>query len=55
VAPIVLTAHDVAAAAGATVVSGGSRSFDSFSIDSRTLAPGQCFIALKGDRFDGAA
>jgi UDP-N-acetylmuramoyl-tripeptide--D-alanyl-D-alanine ligase len=55
VAPIVLTAHEVAAAAGATVASGGDRSLESFSIDSRTLAPGQCFIALKGDRFDGVA
>jgi UDP-N-acetylmuramoyl-tripeptide--D-alanyl-D-alanine ligase len=55
VAPIVLSARDVAAGAGATVLAGADRVLESFSIDSRTLAAGQCFIALKGERFDGAA
>jgi UDP-N-acetylmuramoyl-tripeptide--D-alanyl-D-alanine ligase len=37
------------------VVSGATQRLERFSIDSRTLAPGQFFIALQGDRFDGAA
>ncbi len=28
---------------------------DSFSTDSRTIQPGQCFIGIKGDNFDGNA
>lgn len=52
--PLVLTAVEAAEAAGATVVAGGSRPLESFSIDSRSIAPGQFFVALKGDRFDGA-
>jgi UDP-N-acetylmuramoyl-tripeptide--D-alanyl-D-alanine ligase len=54
-APLVLTAADVAAATGATVVAPGTRAIESFSIDSRRLAPGQFFVALSGERFDGAA
>jgi UDP-N-acetylmuramoyl-tripeptide--D-alanyl-D-alanine ligase len=53
--PIVLTAAGIAAATGATVLAGGSRPIESFSIDSRRLAPGQFFIALRGERFDGTA
>ena len=53
-APIVLSAQEVAVAARARVLSGASRQLESFSIDSRRISPGQCFIALKGDRFDGA-
>lgn len=55
-APIVLTAADVAAAVGGTVVEGDdSATFDGFTTDSRRVAAGQLFIALRGDRFDGAA
>ena len=52
--PLVLTAVDIAAATGGTVVGGAMHRHERFSIDSRTLAPGQFFIALRGDRFDGA-
>jgi UDP-N-acetylmuramoyl-tripeptide--D-alanyl-D-alanine ligase len=51
----VLTAAIVAAAAGGTALSEGGQVFGRFSIDSRTLQPGEAFIALKGERFDGAA
>ena len=34
---------------------GGGRSIDGFSIDTRTVAPGDMFIAIHGDRFDGNA
>ena len=52
--PIVLSAQEVAVAAGARVLNGAQRTLESFSIDSRRIASGQCFIALRGDRFDGA-
>jgi UDP-N-acetylmuramoyl-tripeptide--D-alanyl-D-alanine ligase len=32
---------------------GADREFGAVSIDSRTLAPGDLFVALKGERFDG--
>ena len=55
-APLVLTAAQVAEAAGgrlrqgpADLVVGG------FTTDSRRIVAGQLFIALRGDRFDGAA
>jgi len=53
--PVVLTAAVVAAATGGTALSEGGKVFGRFSIDSRTLQPGDAFIALKGERFDGAA
>ena len=34
---------------------GEDRWFDAVSTDSRTIQPGQLFVALKGDRFDGHA
>jgi UDP-N-acetylmuramoyl-tripeptide--D-alanyl-D-alanine ligase len=34
---------------------GGDREIGGFSIDTRTLAPGDFFIAIRGDRFDGNA
>ena len=34
---------------------GGGRSIDGFSIDTRTVAAGDMFIAIHGDRFDGNA
>jgi UDP-N-acetylmuramoyl-tripeptide--D-alanyl-D-alanine ligase len=51
-----LTAADVATAAGGHVVSGDpSTPVAGVSIDSRTLAPGDFFIAIRGERFDGHA
>lgn len=54
VSAFVLTAGLVAGTSGGRLVSGPiERAFDSVSIDSRTLAPGALFIALRGERFDG--
>jgi UDP-N-acetylmuramoyl-tripeptide--D-alanyl-D-alanine ligase len=53
-APIVVSAAMVAAATGGTVRGSAERPFVRFSIDSRTLEPGDVFIAIKGERFDGA-
>jgi len=53
---ILLTASWVAGAMGATTRGGrGDREFTGVSIDTRTLRPGELFIAIRGDRFDGAA
>ena len=52
---IALTAGSVAAAAGGAIVGGDpGRSFDRVSIDTRTLAAGDLFFAIRGERFDGA-
>jgi UDP-N-acetylmuramoyl-tripeptide--D-alanyl-D-alanine ligase len=49
-----LTARWVAAAVGATVNAGpADREFAGVSIDTRTLAPGELFVAIRGERFDG--
>jgi UDP-N-acetylmuramoyl-tripeptide--D-alanyl-D-alanine ligase len=53
-APIVVSAATVAAATGGTVSGSAGRPFVRFSIDSRTLEPGDVFIAIKGARFDGS-
>jgi UDP-N-acetylmuramoyl-tripeptide--D-alanyl-D-alanine ligase len=53
-APIVVSAATVAAATGGSVSGAADRPFVRFSIDSRTLEPGDAFIAIKGERFDGA-
>ena len=50
-----LTAQWVAAAMAGTLVDGdGGREFAGVSIDSRTLAPGAVYVAIRGERFDGA-
>jgi UDP-N-acetylmuramoyl-tripeptide--D-alanyl-D-alanine ligase len=50
-----LTAQWVAAAMAGTLVDGdGGREFTGVSIDSRTLAPGALYVAIRGERFDGA-
>jgi UDP-N-acetylmuramoyl-tripeptide--D-alanyl-D-alanine ligase len=50
-----LTAQWVAAAMAGTLVDGdGRREFAGVSIDTRTLAPGALYIAIRGERFDGA-
>ncbi|HVL67144.1 MAG TPA: UDP-N-acetylmuramoyl-tripeptide--D-alanyl-D-alanine ligase [Vicinamibacterales bacterium] len=52
--PIVLTAADVAAAAGGHVVSGSALlPVERISIDSRTVEKGSFFVAIRGERFDG--
>lgn len=43
---------DVAAATGGTLL-GEDREFGAVTQDSRKLGPGQLFVALKGERFDG--
>jgi len=44
-----------AAAAVSGRLAGSDAAFDGVSIDSRTLEPGQLFVALRGERFDGHA
>lgn len=54
VEPLALTAGDFAAAAGGQVVQGDAdTAIGGVSIDSRTLKPGELFIAIRGERFDG--
>jgi UDP-N-acetylmuramoyl-tripeptide--D-alanyl-D-alanine ligase len=54
VEPLSLIAEDIAASAGGRVVHGDSRtSIGRIVIDSRTVEAGDCFIAIKGERFDG--
>src|SRR5918995_868563 len=54
--PLVLTAGAIAAAVGGHLLFGdASQVIDGFSIDSRTVQRGDLFIAIRGDRFDGAA
>ena len=48
------TLREVAAITGATLdARWGGRSFGPVSTDSRTVAPGQFFLALRGTKFDG--
>jgi UDP-N-acetylmuramoyl-tripeptide--D-alanyl-D-alanine ligase len=52
----VLTAGAVAAAVGGQLLGGdATQVVQGFSIDSRTVRRGDLFIAIKGDRLDGAA
>ena len=52
---IQLTGRSVRAAVSGTIVSGDpSAIFHGVSIDTRTITPGQLFIAIRGERFDGA-
>jgi UDP-N-acetylmuramoyl-tripeptide--D-alanyl-D-alanine ligase len=41
------------ATGGQLLVQGGEQSFSKISTDSRTLDPGDLFVALKGEQFDG--
>jgi UDP-N-acetylmuramoyl-tripeptide--D-alanyl-D-alanine ligase len=53
--PIALTADWVATAmAGAIVAGDRRREFTGVSIDTRSLKPGDLFVAIRGERFDGA-
>ena len=55
-APLVLTAGDIVAATGGRLLAGDPDCVvEGFSIDSRTLKPGDLFFAIRGDRFDGGA
>lgn len=47
--------HQLAAATGGTLTHGGDALFSSVSTDTRKIAPGQVFFALKGENFDGEA
>ncbi|MFA5362211.1 MAG: UDP-N-acetylmuramoyl-tripeptide--D-alanyl-D-alanine ligase [Candidatus Omnitrophota bacterium] len=48
------TIQELIQAVGAVAVrSGSTAAFSGISTDSRTIAPGEAFIAIKGDNFDG--
>ena len=52
--PFALTAGEVAAVTGGRLVSGSSGfRVERISIDSRTVAAGDLFVAIQGERFDG--
>jgi UDP-N-acetylmuramoyl-tripeptide--D-alanyl-D-alanine ligase len=54
VPPVSLTAADVAAAVHGRLASGGAAvPIGPVSIDSRTVASGDFFVAIRGERFDG--
>jgi len=54
VADVALTAAEIAAAAGGRVVSGDpAQRIERWSIDTRAIQPGDLFVAIRGDRFDG--
>jgi UDP-N-acetylmuramoyl-tripeptide--D-alanyl-D-alanine ligase len=54
VEPLSLSAADVAAATGGRVVHGDpATAIGRMAIDSRTLDAGDCFVAIRGERFDG--
>jgi UDP-N-acetylmuramoyl-tripeptide--D-alanyl-D-alanine ligase len=56
VAAMTLTAGALADMAGGRVIGGSEgRAIDGVSIDSRTIAPGDLFFAIRGERFDGHA
>ena len=51
---IALTAGEIAAVTGGRLIGGAAdRRFERVSIDSRTVAAGDVFVAIRGDRFDG--
>ena len=51
-APAVFSAHEIAAIIGQKLAS-ADFSVDGFSTDTRTIEAGNCFIALKGESFNG--
>jgi len=54
--PFALTAIEMAAAFGGHLQFGpGDRPLPTVSIDTRTMAPGDLFVAIRGPRFDGHA
>ncbi|HYT76225.1 MAG TPA: Mur ligase domain-containing protein, partial [Vicinamibacterales bacterium] len=53
---LTLTAAEIAAVTGGRVVSGDpARRIERWSIDTRSMAPDDLFVAIRGDRFDGHA
>ena len=53
-ADISLTAAEIAAVTGGRVVSGDPATrIDRWSIDTRSMQPGDLFVAIRGERFDG--
>ena len=54
--PFVLTAREMAEAFGGVLAHGPeTRPLPTVSIDTRTIAPGDLYVALRGPRFDGHA
>jgi len=54
VQPVPLTAETIAAAAGGQLIEGDRTTpIDRLSIDSRAINPGDLFVAIRGERFDG--
>ena len=52
--PISLSAAEIAAIVGGTLLAGDAeRRVERWSIDTRTLQPGDLFVAIHGERFDG--
>ncbi len=51
--PMMTLAQAHALLPGSTLVGDGAIAFDRVASDSRTLRPGDLFVALKGERFDG--
>ena len=49
----VLTIEEIIAATGGEVICGDTGSFTGVCIDSRKIAEGELFVALKGEHFDG--
>lgn len=53
---LTLTARELEAVTGGRLLAGDpDRTFAGVSIDSRTLRPGELFVAIRGERFDGEA
>jgi UDP-N-acetylmuramoyl-tripeptide--D-alanyl-D-alanine ligase len=54
--PVRVTAGYVASATGGSLLSGHAEMLvEGISIDTRTMRPGDLFVAIRGDRFDGNA
>ncbi|WP_219836353.1 UDP-N-acetylmuramoyl-tripeptide--D-alanyl-D-alanine ligase [Paenibacillus sp. R14(2021)] len=45
--------HDIAALCGGTIINNGDRLIAGVTINSRAVAPGQLFVPIIGERFDG--
>src|SRR5947208_11662875 len=50
-----VTLEEISRAVGGTLEGPGNVKVRGYSIDSRTLKPGELFFAIKGPRFDGHA
>ncbi len=54
--PISLSAGEIAAVTGGRMISGDRAArIDRWSIDTRSIQPGDLFVAIRGERFDGQA